>query len=103
MFGCILKTVFAQSDEIIEKENETIEKVNRYTYENLGQTVMLDEHTREEVMIKIKAGCSGFGRYKDILCDQILPICLRNRSYEQSVIQTMTYGAETWSTTYQLE
>ena len=36
-----------QSDEIITVENDTIEKVDRYKY--LGQTVMLNEHTREEV------------------------------------------------------
>ena len=30
-----------QSDETIEIENETIEKVDRYNY--LGQTVMLDD------------------------------------------------------------
>ena len=43
-----------QSDETIEIDNQTIEKVDRYKY--LGQTVMLDGYTREEIMIRIKAG-----------------------------------------------
>ena len=45
-----------QSDEIMKIENETIEKVDGYKY--LGQTVIMDEHTREEVTIRIKAGWS---------------------------------------------
>ena len=60
------------SDETIAIENEKIEKVDWYQY--LGQSVMMDEHTREEVMIGIKAVWSCFGRYKDILCDQKLPM-----------------------------
>ena len=70
---------------------------------------MLDEHiAREEVLIITKAGWSCFGRYKDILCEQKLPMCLRKRMYDQCVIPTMTYGgggygAETWTTTKHLE
>ena len=90
-----------QSDETIVVENDVIEKVDRYKY--LGQTVMMADHTREEVLIRIKAGWSCFGRYKDILCDSKLPMSLRRRMYNQCVIPTMTYGAETWTTTKYLE
>ena len=38
-----------------------------------------------------------------ILCDQKLLMCLRKRMYDQCVIPTMTYGAETWTTTKHLE
>ena len=64
---------------------------------------MLDEHTREEVMIRIKVGWSCFGRYKDILCDQKLPMPLRKRKYDECAIPTMTYGAETLTTSKHLE
>ena len=90
-----------ESNDTIEIDNEPIEKVDRYKY--LGQTVMLDDHTREEVMIRIKAGWSCFGRFKDILCDTRLPMSIRRRMYNQCIIPTMTYGAETWTTTKQLE
>ena len=90
-----------QSDEVIVVENEVIEKVDRYKY--LGQTVMMEDHTREEVTIRIKAGWSCFGRFKDILCDKKLPMTLRRRMYNQCVLPTMTYGAQTWTTTKQLE
>ena len=53
-----------KSDETIVIENDIIEKVDRYKY--LGQTVMMENQTREEVMIRIKAGWSCFGRFKDI-------------------------------------
>ena len=90
-----------KSDKTIVIENDIIEKVDRYKY--LGQTVMMENQTREEVMIRIKAGWSCFGRFKDILCDRKLPMSLRRRMFDQCVIPTMTYGAETWTTTKQLE
>ena len=89
-----------QSDETIVIENDVIEKVDRYKY--LGQTVMMENQTRE-VMIRIKAGWSCFGRFKDILCDRKLPMSLMKRMYNHCAIPTMTYGAEKWTTTKQLE
>jgi hypothetical protein len=89
------------TEESIEIENDQIEKVDSYKY--LGQTVKLEDNTREEVMIRIKAGWSCFGRYKDILCDSKLPMTLRSRVFNQCVLPTMTYGSETWSTTKILE
>ena len=67
---------------------------------------MMENQAREEVMIRIKAGWSFFARFKDILCDhgdRKLPMSLIRRMYDQCVIPTMTYGAETWTTTKQLE
>ena len=64
-----------KSDETIVIENDVIEKVNRCKY--LGQTVMMENQTREEVMIRKKAGWSCFGRFKYILCDRKLPMSLR--------------------------
>ena len=89
-----------ESNDTIELDNEPIEKVDRYKY--LGQTVimvMLDNHmhTREEVMIRIKAGWSCSGRFKDILCDTRLPMSIRRRMYYQCIIPTMTYAAETYN------
>ena len=50
--------------------------------------VMMENQTREEVMIRIKAGWSCFGRFKDILCDRkttnvhkkenVRPVCNSN-------------------------
>ena len=50
-----------KSDEAIVIENDVIENVDRYKY--LGQTVMMENQTRE-VMIRIKAGWSCFASYQ---------------------------------------
>ena len=50
------------TNESIEIENEQIEKFESYKY--LGQTVKMEGDTREEVLIRIKAGWRCFGVYK---------------------------------------
>ena len=64
---------------------------------------MMENNTRKEVMIRIKAGWRCFGGFKDILCDSKLPMHLRRRVFNQCVMPTITYGAETWTTTKYLE
>ena len=90
-----------QTKESIEIDKEPIEKVESYKY--LGKEIKMENNTREEVLIKIKAGWSCFGRNKTILCDKTIPITLRTRVFNQCVLPTMTYGAETWSTTKETE
>ena len=89
------------TDETIVIENDGIEEVDRYKY--LGQTVIMENQTREEVMIRIKAGWGCFGRFKDILCDLKLQMSLTRRMYDLCVIPTLTYGAETRTTTARKE
>ena len=50
-----------QTNESIVVEKDAIEKVDSYKY--LGQTVKMEDNTREEVLIRIKVGWSCFGRY----------------------------------------
>ena len=90
-----------QSEDSIVVEGDIIEKVDGYKY--LGQTVKMEANTREEVLIRIKARWSCFGRFKDILCDKKLPMHPRRRMFNQCVLPTMTYGAKTWTTTKYLE
>ena len=90
-----------QTDESIEIENEKIEKVDSYKY--LGQTVKMQDNTRDEVLTRIKAGWRCFGRYKDNRCHKKLPLVHRKRVFDQCVLPTMTYGCETWITTKFLE
>ena len=90
-----------QTNESIVVKNDEIEKLDSYKY--LGQTVKIEDNTREEVLIRIKAGWSCFGRYKDILCDKNLPLILRRRVFNMCVLPTMTYRCETWTTTKYLE
>ena len=89
------------TNESIEIENEQIEKVESYKY--LGQTVKMLDNTREEVLIRIKAGWRCFGIYKEILCDSKVSLTQRKRIFNQCVLPTMTYGCETWNITKFLE
>ena len=53
-------------------------------------------------MMRIKAGWMRFGMYKDIITDQNISMSLRRRVFDQCILTTMTYGAETWSTTKEI-
>ena len=81
-------------------ENHKLEKVENYKY--LGQTLRMKDTSREEIMSRIKAGWRSFGMYKDILTDNNIAMSLRRRVYNQCILTTMTYGAETWTTTNEL-
>ena len=89
------------TDEKIFIEDQEIERVEEYKY--LGQTLKLKDCSKEEVLKRIKAGWSCFGRHKEILCNKDIPMSLRRKVYNQCVLPTMTYGSETWSLTKYLE
>ena len=93
-------TNFETSEEITI-ENHQIEKVESYKY--LGQTLKMEDTTKEEIMIRIKGGWRCFGMYKEILTDKEIPLSLRRKIFDQCILTTMTYGAETWSTTKVME
>ena len=80
--------------------NHKLEKVENYKY--LGQTLRMKDTTREEIMSRIKAGWRSFGMYKDILTDNNIAMSLRRKVYNLCILTTMTYGAETWTTTNEL-
>ena len=83
------------TDEKIHIEGIEIEKVNEYRY--LGQSITMEDKTAQEVEIKIKAGWSVFGRYRDIFLDEDIPINLKKKVFNQCVLPTMTYGCQTWT------
>jgi hypothetical protein len=90
-----------KTEETITIEKQQIEKVDAYKY--LGQTLKMENTTAEEILLKIKAGWRCFGINRDLLTDKTIPMSLRQRIFDQCVLTTMTYGAETWSTTKEME
>ncbi|XP_072016915.1 uncharacterized protein [Amphiura filiformis] len=90
-----------ETKETITIANHQIKKVHNYKY--LGQTLRMDTNTAEEILIRVKAGWRCFGMHKELLTDKNIPLSLRRRVYDQCVLITMTYGAETWSTTKEME
>ena len=89
------------TEENIEIEGRNLERVSSYKY--LGQTLKMEDTTKEEVMLRVKAGWMNFGRYKHMLTDKNIPMSLRRRLFNQCILTTMTYGSETWSLTKELE
>ena len=89
------------TQETITIDNHQIEKVDKYKY--LGQTLKMENNTEEEILARIKAGWRSFGIHKNILTDKDIPMTLRSRVYDQCVLTTIVYGAETWSTTREME
>ena len=73
-----------------------IKKVTNYKY--LGQTIAIKNRTKQEVLIRMKAGWSAIGMYREIFLDRHLLMNLR-KVFNQCVLPTMTYGCQTWSLT----
>ena len=89
------------TQEEIEIEGRKLGRVKEYKY--LGQTLKMEDTTKEEVLLRIKSGWMNFGKYKHMLIDQTIPMSLRKRLFNQCVLSTITYGSETWSLTKELE
>ena len=81
----------------IQINGTEIEKVTNYKY--LGQTIVMENSTKQEVSIRIKAGWSVFGKYREIFLDRHLLMSLKRRVFDQCVLLAVTYGCETWSLT----
>ena len=90
-----------QSDEILEIENQQIEKVEHYIY--LGQRISLHDSSKEnEIKRRITLGWQAFGRANSVFQNKKIPIILKRKVYDQCILPTVTYGAETWNLTKKL-
>ena len=81
----------------IQINGTEIEKVTHYKY--LGQTIAMENSTKQEDSIRIKAGWSVFGKYREIFLDRHLPMSLKRKVFNQCVLPAITYGCQTWSLT----
>ena len=59
----------------------------------------MENRTKQEVSIRIKAGWSVFGKYGEIFLDRHLSLSLKRKVFNQCVLLAMTYGCQTWSLT----
>ena len=81
----------------VQMDGTEIEKVTNCKY--LEQTIAMENRTRQEVFIRIKAGCSFFLKYREISLDRHIPMSLKIKIFNQCVLSAMTYGCQTWSLT----
>ena len=73
-----------------------IETTDRYIY--LGQLVKTDDTHLEEVKRRTQTGWSALGKFNDIMKNN-MPVCMKRRVFDQCILPSMTYGAETWTMT----
>ena len=81
----------------IQINGSEIEKVTNYKYQ--GQTIAMENSTKQEVSIRIKAGWSVFGKYREIFLNRHLPMSLKRKVFNQCVLPAIPYGCQTWSLT----
>ena len=74
-----------------------IEKVTNYNY--LGQTIVMENRTKQGVSIRIKAGWNVFGQNAEIFLNRHFPMNLKRTVFDQYVLPAMAYGCQTWSLT----
>lgn len=79
--------------------NETLQE-DEYNY--LGQVLSADPKHEEEIRHRIGMDYGAISKHPKIL-KSMLPLSLKRRIYNQCVLPAMTYGAETWRLTEQLE
>ena len=84
------------TDNIKINGTET-ERVTNYKY--LGQTIAMENRTKQEVSIRIKEGWGVFGKYREIFLDRHLPMSPKRTVFNLCVLPVMTYGYQTWSFT----
>ena len=77
----------------IQINGTEIEKVNNNKY--LGQTITMENSTKQDVSNRIKAGWSVFGKYREIFLDKHLPMSLKSKVCNQCVLPAITYGCQT--------
>ena len=86
----------ADPGEDITLEGTPLEKVEKYIY--LGQIISMNSNKENEIKRRISLGWQAFGRASSIFKSKI-PISLKNKVYNQCILPTITYGAETWNLT----
>ena len=87
-------------DTTIEVENKELKKVDHYIY--LGQRISMKPSKEEEIKRRITLGWQAFGRASSTFKNQKIPLVLKRRVYNQCILPTVTYGAETWNLTKRL-
>ena len=80
--------------EDITIEGAPLEKVEKHIY--LGQITLMNSNKENEIK-RISLGWQAFGRASPIFKSK-MPISLK-KVYDQCILPTITYGAETWNLT----
>lgn len=91
------KTMTNREENQIRIGTETISYVQEYVY--LGQTVSFQESNKKEIKRRISLAWRKFWSLSFILLDKSQEIKIKREILESCVLPTLTYGAQTWTTT----
>ncbi len=80
--------------------NKALKLVEEYIY--LGQMVSANPAHKKEIRGRIGMGWSAFGK-QNLVMNSNLPLSLKKKVYNQCILPVLTYGAETWPLTKELE
>jgi len=75
--------------------------VDHYVY--LGQLVDVEGGQQKELRRRVSMTWSKFGKLGKYLQDHRFPLALKKKIFMQTVIPTLLYAAETWTTTKAME
>ncbi len=79
--------------------SEALELVEEYTY--LGQMVSANPAHEKEIRRRIRMGWSAFGK-QNLVMNSNLPLSMKRKVYNHSILLVLTYGLETWRLTKEL-
>ena len=88
---------YIDTTDNMQIDGTEIEKMTNYKY--LGQTIAMENRTKQEVSMRIKSGWSVSGKCIEIFLDTYRPMSLKRKVFNQCVLPAMTYGCQTWSLT----
>jgi len=81
----------------VKVENDSIAVVDHYIY--LGQRATTDSSREQEIKRRVTLGWQAFGRASTVFKSEKIAMTLKRKVYDQCILLTVTYNAETWNLT----
>ena len=89
------------SDRNVKIDGEEIEKVQSYKY--LGSQIEINGGSQKEIDTRIRTGWGLLKNTHIFLKIKDIPMKYKTEVYNKCILTAMTYGAETWTLTSELE
>ena len=81
--------------------SEKVEEVKHFIY--LGRLMSVARDGEKEIKRRIQAGWGNFFKYKQFFASKSVAMSLKRKLFNQCVLPSMLYGAETWALTKKSE
>ena len=84
-------------DKTVNMEDTKVPRVKEFKY--LGSTVQESGSCEREVKRRVQAGCNGWRKISEVICNRRLPARAKVKAYSSVVRPAMVYGFETVAVT----